>query len=212
MSSATSRPNQDNESGSSAEQQDALSSLITDACPDVPAITSDTANRIFDDAIRTVSASNDSPRAELAGARLALSAAFCICAAAGMLLLRSMAAERSAQNQNLHQSIAMHNHRIISELPEQGHAPQLIAHRSPLRTISPIINRTFTHNLSYAAAGGTSAYEAPPAPVCSMTTFTIYTQDAATVNPLNNYTGANDSDEGSLIVWVVSGDDQGRCL
>ena len=188
-----------------------MSCLLTDACPDVPDITSDTANRIFDNAIRTVSVASESPRAKLAGARLALSAAFCIGIAAGMLLLlQSMASERADQHQALQQSIAIHNQFVRPELAETGHAPQLSPHQSRFGTSSPIINRILAHRLTYAAFYGTPEREAPPASVCSMATFTIYSPTPAAFIPPNNRSDRNDSDKGSLIVMIVNGDDQGN--
>ncbi len=208
--SAIFQPEQQN--GSSKEQRDDLCDLLIQACPEVPTITSETANRIFDNALREASLSNieQSRLRSIAGTRLALSAALCICAAAGMLLLRSKASEWSEPNRAVQQSVAAPARQRMAALVDLSGEPKLTK-RLPDRLhkqLSPILTRSHvvSSGLSRRDFDRATEYEGPPMPVCGMATFSIFTPSpASSVSPVNR-SSTNDSDEGSLIVWVVSDD------
>ena len=201
------KPGMDREPGSSPARTEMLIEILIDSRPDVTPLAPDAAARVFENVLREISASAASRRTRT-GVRLALSVAFCVGAAAGMLLLRSVASETSARPHFVSNQIAApaHNSGLAVCVPK-GMSP--VYARRPLSSeTAHSLTRTTIRILGDGEPEPRSNCGAPPAPIGGMTTFAIFTPLPDRVPRMPQYEG-DDPEDGSLLICVVSNDDRG---
>lgn len=196
----------DQDVGPSSGQPDALVDLLLSARPDVAPLDAAATNRILSNVLQETSLAAPIRRTDLAGARFVLSAAFCICAAAGMLLLRSVASERSTRQQLASQHVSTRAILSTDPLFVHRYRPKAVANQFHIITSMPVNRASIARDSTTNPGERPTRYELPPTAVCGMTTFAIFTPMPSESGDTPYETG--DQEGESLLVCIVSNVDQ----
>ena len=192
------------EIGSSAGDADAIVSLLIDAQPLVVPLSAEASHRILQNVLRETLVSVESQSICLTIPRMVLSAAFCVCATAGLLLLQSVASERSTLPQNSRRQIAAQTTPIYMR-----HVPEVLAYKAPYTMPPTLIKRaSIRRGPPTTISVEETRYETPLAPVCGMTSFAIFTPISSSAVKSGATDNRNEPMGESLLICIVN-DDQG---